>query len=344
MPRKNIYLVAEEAGVSVATISRYFSNPKIVGKSTRDKIEKICKKHNYRPSRFAQAVKTRKMRTIALITPVLIQLKLLELIDSVESNLAKHGYNLNLFNFNLNHDRQVEILKSIDERTIDGVIMAGGGISGGDQSLELLNIINSRGLPVVFTEGRLNNSKIPSAIVDSYHGGKIAAEYLIKNNHKKIGIITREIKYSIMKSRVDGFVDALNKSKIKEKFIMEIACQKPTKDFNYIKDYFEENTKKIIEKDITAIYATMDPIAIYLIDYMGQSGIKIPGDISVIGFDNQLFSELTSPKLTTIDNDLAKLGKIAVDNLVNKIEKGKYKNIENVVIPTLVERQSVATL
>ena len=342
--KPTIYSIAEEAGVHPSTVSRFFSNKSLLNKKTQEKISGICKKYDYKPSYIASAIKRKKTKTIALLIGSLLEPAVWGFINSVESKLSEHDYSLYIYNTYGEIDKQIRIIENINGRLVDGVIVFGSMVSGCEKKDKILvDKILNKNIPLAFADRYEKGYKnqVAFANVDSQLGGKIAAEYLLQKNHKQIGIITGELKYSIFKERVDSFLDILGKKKIDLKFLLEVEFQNGY--FQANKD-IEKQIDIICNSGVTAIFTTTDTIAIYLIDLLRLNKIRIPEDISIIGYGNIPFSSLINPKLTTINNDLGKLGELTVANLINKITKDRFLKRHYVIQPEIIERQSVKRL
>lgn len=331
---KNIYFIAREAGVSVATISRFFNDNSLVKKSTSLKILEICKKYNYKPSKVASAITTKKTKSVAFLVPTLKDPSFNGLISGVESVLTSKGYCMILFSTTESINIELEILNNIRNRIIDGVIVS--GVYGSDEDKLFISEIQKRGIPYLLVDRYIPEIDIPYVASNDYYGGEIAANYILENNHKNIGIITYDTKVHIFKERISGFTSVLKKEGIKEKYIIEIPRQ-----IGKIEESIIKNKDIFLNNKVTVIFAIADMIAIHLIHFLSENNFKIPEEISIMGYDNMFFSKFTTPELTTIDHDMFELGAVAARNLINKLEKNKYKEKKIIIDPKLLVRDSV---
>jgi len=338
--RADIFLIAREAKVSIATVSRVLNKTQAVTEDKKKRVLAACKKYDYRPSHIARAIRTRRTRNIALVIHSLsIFTKNVELIDSVEEKLESYGYCLNIFNTRLNIEKQDDIVNIIDERVIDGVILQGSGFTSRKMDRKVIEQLCERDIPSFLIERYIANKDMPYAAIDGKKGGELAAEYLLDMGHKNIGIITYPLKYTVLNDRISGFMKVLKKAGIEPGLMWELEVSGHNISDNEAS--IGERAGSIKESKISAIFCTTDILAISLINVLRSNNIKVPGDISVIGFDNHPLSEAIPNKLTTINNDLKKLGEIAVDNLVSRIEKGRFIKTSTVIEPALIERDTV---
>jgi DNA-binding LacI/PurR family transcriptional regulator len=334
LPRITIKNIAKKAGVSITTVSSALNNSRYVKKETKKKILKIAKDENYEPSYIARAIRTRRTKTVALLVPAIAP-AIDELIKGVEQKLTESGYCLILFNTRDSIDKELEAINLIQERVIDGIIIS--GILGGKEDEEsLVKRVKEIGKPTIFCDRYIQNTDIPFVSIDNKSGGKIAGEYLIKMGHKKIGILSYDPRIKIVKKRKEGFINALKDAGLEAGFVLEIPIQTEN-----IKENIYKNKDFLLKSDLTAIFAVTDILALHLIKLLFLNKVKVPDDISIIGFDNSYFSEISIPGLTTIDHDLVNIGKIAAENLIYKLETNRFNKRKIIMKTKLIERDSV---
>lgn len=333
-PKVNIYYIAKEAGVSVATISRFFNNKNLVKESTKTKILEICQKYNYKPSKIASAITTKKTKSVAFVVPSLKEPSFVDLINGAELEMSKNGYSMILFNTRQNIEREKDILDTLDSMIVDGVIFS--GVYGGEEEKFFMTEIQNRGIPLILVDRVIPNINIPYVMSNDYLGGQLAAKYILENNHNRIGIITYSTKVHIFKERVRGFIEVLNKSNIHEIFIKEVPLE-----YKNIEESLVKEKDFIIKSEVSVVFCVADSIAIFLSRILGESKIKIPDDISIMGYDNLVFSNLTVPKLTTINHDMYEIGRVAAENLIARLKSGRFKKRKIIIDPVLLPRDSV---
>jgi len=335
--------IARMAGVSISTVSHALNESRYVKKETIEKIKDLAAKYNYKPNYIARAMRTKYSKYIGFFIPVLNNPFYFELLEGINNVANEMGYFIVFFSSKDDPKTGEQFFESILNRGIDGILIS--GIEGHKTDRELIKRFIDVKIPVVlvnryFKDLKIesNRNSVRSIVTDNYEGGKLAAEYLIKNGHKKIGFISSDLKIQIFKDRYNGFSKILKKNELKEKIKVEI----PLPSYKEVLDYFENN-KEIMK--CTAIFAASDWIAIDLIAFLGKKGINVPGDISVIGFDNIQLSSLINPKLTTITQDAIKMGELSARMLIEEINtsKTKRKTKKKIILlnPELIERDSV---
>jgi DNA-binding LacI/PurR family transcriptional regulator len=330
----NIHSIANEVGVSVATISRFFNNPDVVKENTKNKIIDVCKKYNYTPSKIARAITTKKTKLIAFIMPSLKDPAFIDIIAGAEKAMSKKGYILCLFNTRQNINREKDIVETIQSMNIDGVMFS--CIYGNKEEEMFLLNLQKKDIPIILVDRIIPEVNLPYVMNNDFLGGQIAAKFLMDNNHKKIGILSYSMQVYIFRQRVEGLLKVLNENQIKESFLIEVPLE-----YKNIEDTINKNIDLMLESGVTAIFCVSDSIAIFLSRLLVEKKIMIPEEISVAGFDNIVFSNFSIPRLTTIDHDMFSLGEKAAENLIFKLETGRFKNKNEVIDPVLIKRDSV---
>jgi len=335
--KATIYTIAEEAGVSVATISRFFNNKNLVKESTRNRIIEVCNKYRYEPSRIASAITTKRTKTLALLLPSFKEPPFIDLINGAELELSKKGYCLNIFNVRQSIEKEIEIANIIDNRIIDGVIFS--GVYGNKNDKVFITEMLERNIPCIMVDRIIPNIDIPYVASNDFLGGKIAADYLLENNHRKIGIITYDRSVYIFNQRVKGFLSVLKKLGLESVFIIDIPLE-----FKKIESNIVEKLNMIIESNATAVFNTSDSIALILMRSLQERKINIPENISILGYDNMTYANLTYPRLSTVHHDMYEIGRKVAVSLIYRLETGHFENKKLILDPKIVPRESVRRL
>lgn len=333
----DIYFIAKEAKVSPATVSRVFNRRELVNEKTRNKILEICAQYNYKPSIVASSMRTNRTKYIGFVVPNMTNPFFYELLKGAEDYASKKDYYLILFNSENSYEKELIFLDAIFKRRIDGIIIS--GIAGGKKDNFFVKEILKKKLPCMLVDRYVEGVKIPSVITNNFKGGILAANYLSSINNIKIGIITFGLKIRIINDRYMGFKKILEENKLEEKFLIEIPA-----DANDILDYLVKNKDIILKNKVDAIFCLSDFIAIYLIEFLNMQNIKIPDEISIMGFDNIAYASFVKPKLTTIAQDIYLMGNLACEMLLNNINGNNGDNklrVRNKILePKLIIRES----
>jgi len=333
--RVTIKDVAKEANVSIATISYVINNKEEnLSKETIERVNAAIKKLNYIPNMSARSLASKKSNLLGVVIPqteVNKQIMLnnpfySEFISGIEYTARLEGYHIIMSG--------VEIDKSyLDisvKRNLDGIIILGM------YPQEFYNELKKSQIPIVLVDSYCNDHYFHSVQINDRYGGYIATKYLLEKGHRNIGLVTGKIKKEgVSEKRYLGYKDALAEFKVpfNPNYVFEGIV-----DYEYGLSVAEKIMKN---KDITAVFATADILAIGLMKRLKSAKVRIPDDISVIGFDDIYITKFIDPGLTTVKQNIYKKGETAVKLILNCINK-KLTSKQEIILPIeIVERESV---
>ncbi len=334
----NLKDIARLAGVSSATVSNVMNgNYQKVSPETREKIEKIIKENDYKPNAMARSLAKKESRMIGLVVPYvgseedfLVNPYYAHIIASLEQYVRNRNYYLMLRCVGQCKD----VVPLLSSWNVDGAFFL--GLLG----QEVSEIKSELDVPVVFIDSYSSEDDVVKVGLDDYRGGYMSARYLAGKGHKKIALATpAHDEYGVISERFRGFSD---------------ACKEAGVNFDegdtYRTDTMYQSAVKTGQdivfsgKGYTAVATMSDVVAVGVIEGMGQCGISVPGDISVIGFDNLPEMEYMTPKLTTIAQDFKEKARTAGDCMFRMID-GDKDYTDDIHLPIkVVERQSVRNI
>lgn len=333
----SIKTIAEKAGVSTATVSNVINgNYHKVSEETRARIESIIAEMNYKPSAVARSLAGTESHLIALVVPYINMHSSFEsspyyahIIAALEQYVRNRGYYLML---RCAEDVQ-EIIPLLTAWNVDGAFFL--GISGTDVS----EIRHGLHAPLVFLD-TYSDEKIVNIGIDDYRGGFLSARYLIGKGHRRIALVSPDHKHGgVIGERFRGFTDAC----------AEASLSFSEEDVFYSDTYYEKGIA--VGQDIvlsgrsyTAAAAMADIVAIGMLEGFRQCGVRVPEDMSVIGFDNIPEGALVTPKLTTIEQDFHKKARLAGDYLFRMIEGDTSVFVNQTMEIHVLERDSVQSV
>lgn len=327
--------VAKMAGVSTTTVSHVINKTRFVAKETEQQVLQAIKNLNYSPSAVARSLKVNTTKSIGMIVTTCETPYFAEIIHSVEELCYRQGYSLFLCNTQNNPEKIKNHLDMLAKKRVDGLLVMCAEYT--QNSLNLLAAFED--LPMVVMDWGPFNENTDLIQDNSFSGGYIATKYLIDNGHKDIAIISGELTKTTAITRYQGFEKAMQEANlaINPNWIME--------GFFEPEDGYECMNKILVQDKLpTAVFCCNDIMALGAISAIGEKGLKVPDDISVIGYDNIHASRFFSPPLTTIHQSKSRLGVQAINLLFKRIsEKGKEHEIIE-IYPELVIRKSVKTL
>ncbi|TYP47889.1 LacI family DNA-binding transcriptional regulator [Thermosediminibacter litoriperuensis] len=346
MARKNatIYDIAKLAKTSTATVSRVLSNSGYpVKEELRQRVLEAAKKLNYTPNLLGRQLKTKETRDIAVIIPNISNPFYPSIVLGVEDAAREKGYNVLLCDSYRNPQLEIAYLNSMAKKQVRGII-----ISSISQNQRFLKELVSRGFNIVAFD---QNVTFPCNRIsfDYVKGGFLATEHLIKLGHKKIAFISAPLTRASRKGVFEGYLKALKHYKLDVNKELILINDKEQEINNEIYEYENgiELVKRFLKiKDMpTAIFAVNDMTAIGVIQGLKSFGVKVPDDVSVVGFDNIFISEMIEPPLTTIEQPKYEMGKLAATLLIDRLQnEGDKKYIEINMSPTLIIRKSTKPL
>jgi len=325
--------IAKKANVSTATVSRVLNNKSDVSDKTRKKIKKIIEEMDYNPSIIARGLSLNKTHTIGLIIPNITNPYFPEIAKAIESKAEKEGYSVILYNTDNDYEKEMKILKIMQQKQVDGLI-----VSLTEKTKDYINKLFSKDFPIVQIDRKVIGLKCPSVITDNFLSGYKATKYLIDHSHTKIAHIVGlpDIQNSI--DRLNGYKQALEDHNIElnDKYIVQ--------GDQTIESGYEEGKKLLqLKSTPTAIFSANDLMVIGVYNAAKELSINIPSDISIIGHDNINISSIVNPTITTIDQPKYKMGEKATELLIDQLN-GKNNISNKVYVSKLIERESVARI
>lgn len=319
--------IAREAGVCIATVSRVLNSSATVSKETREKVELAMKKFNYTPSEIARGLKNKSLKTIAIVVKKLTMNHHMRIAEEINRRFSELGYDVVMFETGYERDENISsFLKRMFNKNIDGIVFIGSSFQVLTNFEELTELFNK--IPVVIANGWIEGTY--GLLVDEENGTKSMVEYLKKRGRKKIVFFKCNDTESTQK-KIKGFKESIENSEVMEivntmdgvKYALEIL--------------------KPVENGFDAIMCEEDNLAIKVISTLQRSGIAVPGDIAVTGFNDSEYASLSYPAITSVDNKAIEQGRFCA-SLLERILSGKEVDIEKKVLKIietdLVIRQS----
>jgi LacI family transcriptional regulator len=323
--------VAKEAGVSIATVSRVLNDVDVVNEETKKKVTEAIKKLDYRPNIVARSLKTQKTRTIGIVVPDISNQFYPEIVRGAEDVANIYNYNVILCNTDLDSEKEVEYLRVLKEKMVDGVIYMSNSME--DQIIAKLDNLK---LPTVLVETNSKNSDFPSVTIDNEKAAYDATTYLIKKGNKKIAYVGVNPDLANARGlRFLGYKKALEDNGIEyDDELVQFGGLKATDG----RDGMEVIINKV--KKIDAAFCCSDEIAMGVINTLREKGINVPEQVDVIGFENIYASSIYYPKLTTIEEPMYDMGSVGMRMLIKLVNKKEIEQEHYILDYKLIERDS----
>lgn len=324
----NIYDIAKEAGVSIATVSRVINKKGYVSEKTRQKIEEVLEKSEYQPSAIARGLAMGSMKTVAVFAVDVRVPHYAMTSFIIEQKLSQLGYMVVLCNTGEDPVNWKRYLQTILERKVDGIVMTGSIYNKleGDPILETTGDI-----PIVLANGRLGRPNCHSVIVDEGRGIELATEHLYRRGHRKLAYVADKNTES-GERKMGGFIRQM-------KLLGAASPEEDIYETTYGLDGGSAIALKLHAKGYDGMVFGEDLTAVGAMNELLRIGVDIPGEIGITGCNNSEYSYVCRPALTSVNNKGNILAELTSDLLVDLIEKRK-ETAELVIVPELVVRET----
>jgi LacI family transcriptional regulator len=337
----NQKIIAEEAGVSIMTVSRVLRGTNDVSEETRKEILRVADKHRYRPNLLVRGMQTGKTKTIGVIIPS--REYDYRILSGVHDELMNADYiPYTIWGATDAVDKTIDAheLKQIHrlvDRRVDGIILKPVNEWVND---EYLKEIWERHIPLVVVDREMKKTHADFVGSDDYLGGQIAARHLLNLGHKTFAHLAGENSVVTFKSRRDGFCDTLAEHESVSCTTMEIESVESPAMEQFAKALLTQTPRP------TAIFTPVDSVCIAVYSIARKLGISIPEDISVIGFGNLSICKAMCPTLTSIEQSPYQIGRIAASMILQRTKEKTSRSEPSIVRvkPELVIRESTQYL
>lgn len=301
--------IAKRAGVSIATVSRAFNNNASIRVATRNKILQIAAEMNYRPNLIARGLSRKKTETIGIILPEIVNDFFSEIINGIDEEAYKNNHHI-LVSSSHSMRNEVEILLDMmGSGRVDGIILMAPLLRD-----DIVDLVRKSKRPVVLLNVDKNLKDVVSINIDNYQGAYTAVTHLINHGYKNIAMIKGPAGNCDADERFRGYIDALkqNDINVSNELIVE-------GEFKVQSGYY--GFTRLINQKVKpdAIFAANDMMAIGVYEAARSAGIRIPNQVTVVGFDDIQLGKLLYPRLTTVHVPIAEVGKKAIQYLFKMI-------------------------
>jgi len=324
--------IARALNVSKMTVSRAINNHREISAETRARVLEMAQKMNYRPNQYARALTTNRSYLIGIVVPDLMHSYFAEICRGVESKARPLGYQNLICSTDEDVAKELSEIEALLPRT-DGLILASASSPG---ERKLYRSMSKDGAKIVLIDRLLEGLHFPAVTTDDLQVGILATEHLIMLGHRRIGHLRGTLASTAM-LRFEGYKKALAKHRL-------AFTQSLVRDCGFTEqDGYESMSAWLKEGDLPpAIFAANDPAAIGAITALDAAGVKVPGDVAIVGGGNIHYGDMLRVPLTTVSWSKFEMGHAAAELLIDSIEgrKGRSRNQQIVMKPELVVRQS----
>lgn len=322
--------VAREAGVSLMTVSRVINDKGEVSTLTRQHVQEVIERLGYRPSNIARGLVTQRTGTLGLVVPDSANPFFSEVARGAENVAYAHGYNVFLCNTEESTEQELNVLKSLDEKRVDGLLLCSSRLDRKALHQALLQH------PVTVLVNRwLEGDGVGAVLADDRLGGLIATRHLLQRGHRKIGFLAGPPNSHSGRFRAEGYHAAFEEAGV----TCDVAW---TEHCAPMVDGGQVAARRLLtaHPELTALFCFNDLVAVGALQACEELGLAVPDDVAIIGTDDIPLAALVRPALTTCRVSRYELGKQAMQLLLKRIE-GCLEECQIVILkPELVIRES----
>lgn len=324
--------IARKLNVSVSTVSRAMRNAPDVNIETRKAVMALSEELKYQPNKLALSLKQKQTHTIGVIVPNLDYV-LATMVRGIDEVALEAGYTVMVCQSNESFGREIVNTRRLLDSLVDGFIIS---VSSETKVFDHFRKIQEKQMPMVIFDRVTPDLKAPSVMLDNMDGGYQATEHLIEQGYKRIAILAGPKNLGISNSRLEGYLSALKKYKIKPDPNLIIHC-----DFNQHYAYLATQELLSMKKRPDAIFTISDRMAIGASLAIKEKGLKMPQDIGLVGFNNEPVVNLVTPGISSVDQPAFELGKMAAKLFIQTVHNNDDMNIvEEILKPKLQIRES----
>jgi DNA-binding LacI/PurR family transcriptional regulator len=305
MPPISIKDIARVAGVSHSTVSRALSDSGLVNTETADRIRRIAGDAGYMPSAVGRSLVTRRTRTIGVVVNTISDPFNADVLSGIEEVANTHKYSVFLATSHSDPEREVVVARSLQEQRVDGILISGSRVGS-----MYISLLAQTRVPIVLINNQHPSAYVLSVTIDNIPASRAATGHLVHLGHRRIGYIGNRFGDKSETERFTGYGEALAAAGIDVS--QELIAHG---------DGMPEGGKQAMERllglaDIpTAVFCYNDMTAFGAMHLARERGLRIPQDISVVGFDDLFIASYTSPPLTTVRQPKQQMGRLATENL-----------------------------
>lgn len=306
-----IYDIANKLNISVATVSRALKDDPVVSKKTKKRIAELAEEMGYRSNHFARNLRSQTTNTIGVIVPRLDSHFMSTVISGIENVANSEEYNLIISQSSESFEREMANAKTMFNSRVDGLLVS---LAYDTEGLNHFDVFFKRNIPLIFFDRVVEHENCTNILIDNRRAGNEATNHLIKQGCTRIVHITATPKRNVYVDRLEGYKQALLQSNIPF-----------NEDYLIISNLSQEAGKAAAAKILQmkplpdALFVANDNCAVGCMLALKQAGIKIPGDIAFVGFNNDPVSMVIEPNLTTINYRGYEMGEVAARNLINHL-------------------------
>ncbi len=336
-PKITLKDIARELEVSVSTVSKALKNSEEISRDTKERIQAFAKLYNYKPNNIAVSLKNKRTKNIGVIIPDIVHHFFTTVFRGIEKYANAKGYNVIVCVSDESFDKEVINMEMLANGSIDGFILALSAETQMKNDYAHLQEVTQQGIPLVLFDRSTDDIICDKVIINDEEAAYMAIKKLIGNGRKRIALITTENNLEVSEKRAAGYKAALKDHRIKadEDLILKLPYQYEGE---------KEIRSFLTREKVDAVLCVNEIFAVRCMKVAKSMGLQIPKEIEFIGFTDGILSKLATPTLTSIAQHGIRMGEIAAQMLIEKVEDNRTDLEETyrteILQATLIERES----
>jgi LacI family transcriptional regulator len=308
--------IANALKISAAAVSKALHDDSRISDKTKKAVKRVAEELNYQPNHLASALRSGKSKLVGVIVPRTNSNFFSSVIENMEEVLNKEGYNIIITQSNESYKKECDSIHALLFTQVDGIIAS---MANETVDLTYYEKIKSKGIPLVLFDRGENNLNVDYIGIDDYDSSHTIVEHLVNQNCKRIAHIGGFKRTRIFNNRIRGYIDALKKHHLPLDAELLIESNLT----------IEEGRTKMkqllnLKNRPDAVYVAGDYAALGALQVLNEAHIKVPDEIALVGFGNEPFTDMVTPSITSVDQQSAKIGKLAAQTFLNHAKKTTY--------------------
>jgi LacI family transcriptional regulator len=301
--------VAERAGLSVSTVSHVINNTRAVSDESRQRVTQAMEELGYKPNALARSLRRQKSNTLGMIVPDSANPFFAEVARAIEDASFAQNYSVILCNSEGDLEKQQAYTNVLIENRVAGILFVAAGVS-----TELVNDLSRRRVPLIVVDREVPGVEVDTVMTHHAQGGCLATRHLIDLGHRRIACIAGNSEVSPSAERLTGYRQTLEENGLAYNEALVVKG-----DFQYESGYQATSYLLTLQARPTAVFACNDLMAVGCISAACELGLRVPDDLSVVGFDDVRLASFTNPPLTTVAQPKVKIGAVATKMLLERL-------------------------
>lgn len=330
-PKITLKAIAKEFGVSISTVSKSLKDSHEIGEELRERIKAFANYYNYRPNSFALKLRNQKTLVLGVVIPEIAHHFFSKVISGVEYAAAKRGYSIMVCLSNESYEKEVMNVAMLANGSVDGLIVSIANETQKKENYEHLKELIKEEIPLVLFDRVVAEIPCDKVVVDDVKGGFLATDYLLQQGAKKVAMISAPDHVSVAYKRMVGYQKAIEQKLGVFDSSLVVKIDK-SKDFEKQISFLFESTDHP-----DAVFAVNEIYAAQAIKYIQKQGLRVPKDVSVIGFTDGLISQYASPSITSMEQHGFEMGEKSANLLIDRLEQPSQEDFKTKIVKTTLK-------